>query len=472
MTGPGARRDEDNHEYMNRRHFLRASVSATALAALPRAAATPRPGVAQLTVAAADQSLVGSSHPRTAVWAYNGTVPGPELRLRQGERLRLSVENRLDVETTVHWHGIRLPNAMDGVPHLTQPPIAARGGRFVYEFDLPDAGTYWYHPHLGSPEQVGRGLYGALVVEERDPPPVDRDVVWVLSDWRLDREARSVGDFRNFMDASHAGRIGNTVTVNGTVRDSWAVRAGERIRLRLVNASNARIYGLRFEGHAPWVIALDGHPVEPHPSEQVVLGPGMRADLILDCAAAPGTAHRVIDDFYARRAYELLKLAYSGEAPLRGRFPDAPRLPDNPVAIPDLTKAERHRLVFAGGMMGAIPAQREHRGLFWTVNGVPMREDAHRHEPLMTLAHRRSHVIELVNDTVWDHPIHLHGHTFLVTSRNGKPNPRREWSDTVLLRPDDRAEIALVADNPGNWMLHCHVLEHQASGMMAVVRVS
>ena len=122
--------------------------------------------------------------------------------------------------------------------------------------------------------------------------------------------------------------------------------------------------------------------------------------------------------------------------------------------------------------MGAIPAQREHRGLFWTVNGVPMRDDEHRHEPLLTFAHRRSHVIELVNDTAWDHPIHLHGHTFRVISRNGSPNARREWSDTVLLRPESRAEIALVADNPGDWMLHCHVLEHQASGMMAVVRVA
>ena len=127
-------------------------------------------------------------------------------------------------------------------------PIAANGGRFLYEFDLPDAGTFWYHPHLGSPEQVARGLYGALIVEEREPPTVDRDLVWVLSDWRLDREARIVENFGNPMDASHAGRIGNTVTVNGAIRDSFAVRAGERIRLRLINASNARIYGLEFEG--------------------------------------------------------------------------------------------------------------------------------------------------------------------------------------------------------------------------------
>ncbi len=133
--------------------------------------------------------------------------------------MRVAFENALPDPTTVHFHGIRLPNAMDGVPHLTQPPIEP-GASFVYEFDLPDAGTYWYHPHLGSPEQVGRGLSGALIVDEVEPPAVDRDLVWVLSDWRLDREARIVANFDNFMDASHGGRIGNTVTVNGEVRES------------------------------------------------------------------------------------------------------------------------------------------------------------------------------------------------------------------------------------------------------------
>ena len=236
--------------------------------------------------------LVPVGDPLTDVWAYQGTVPGPALRFKQGERLRIEVENRLPVDTTVHFHGIRLPNAMDGVPHLTQPPIAKDGGRFLYEFELPDAGTYWYHPHLGSPEQVGRGLYGALVVEEREPPAVERDLVWVLSDWRLDRQARIVEDFGAFMDASHAGRIGNVVTVNGSIRERFGVRAGERIRLRLVNASSARIYGLAFEGHEPWVIALDGHPVAPHKVERVVLGPAMRADVVLDCVAEPGSRQR------------------------------------------------------------------------------------------------------------------------------------------------------------------------------------
>src|SRR5687768_5486319 len=259
---------------MKRRDFLGATAGAAAcvLAPVTRPAASP---VRALRVAASEQSLVGAGHPRTAIWSYNGSVPGPELRFRQGDRLRIEVENALDAETTVHWHGVRVPNAMDGVPHLTQPPISAGGGRFLYEFDLPDAGTYWYHPHLGSPEQVGRGLYGALIVEERDSPPVDRDMVWVLSDWRLDARARNVEDFRGFMDSSHAGRIGNTVTVNGAVLETFDVRGGERLRLRLINASNARIYGLSFEGHEPWLIAFDGQPLAPRPmaKESLVLGP-------------------------------------------------------------------------------------------------------------------------------------------------------------------------------------------------------
>jgi FtsP/CotA-like multicopper oxidase with cupredoxin domain len=450
---------------VHRRTFLGAASGAGILAAAPcglLAAAQPR----LLRLAPIQQSLVGAANPSTAVWTFNGTVPGPELRFKQGERLRIEVENGLGVDTTVHWHGVRVPNAMDGVPHVTQSPIAAKGGRFTYEFDLPDAGTYWYHPHLGSPEQVARGLYGALIVEEREPPKVDRDLVWVLSDWRLDRGARIVEDFVSPMDASHAGRIGNTVTINGRIQETFGVRAGERIRLRLINASNARIYGLSFEGHEPWLIAFDGQPIEPQrpADDRVVLGPAQRADLILDCRGEPGGRHRIIDSFYQRRAYRLTEIAYGPER-LRSSFPQLQKLAANPVATPDLQRAERHRIVFGGGMMGAMPSQREHRGVFWTVNGKALAEHQHQHEPLLTLKRGQSYVWELANDTSWHHPIHLHGHVFRVLAKN-------HWADTVLLDPDSRAEIAFVADNPGDWMLHCHVLEHQATGMMTVVRVA
>ena len=460
----------------SRRDLLAATLAGSALALAPKGygqVATAK----GLRLAQTRQSLVGASDPDTAVWTYNGSVPGPELRFKQGERLKIAVENALGVDTTVHWHGIRLPNAMDGVPQLTQPPIKANGGRFIYEFELRDAGTYWYHPHLGSPEQVARGLYGALIVDEAQPPAVDRDVVWMLGDWRLDRAARIVEDFGNFMDASHAGRIGNTVTVNGAIRETFELRAGERVRLRLINSANARIFALKFRGHDPVVIALDGQPVAPHrpQGDRVVLGPSMRVDLLLDAAGEPGSAHQVVDDFYPRRAYRLLDLHYSAVRMRGGRAgTPLPKLAPNPLSEPVLANAQRHRVEFGGGMMGNMPGMGmmggRHR-MAWTVNGKPMPDNGHAHEPILKLALGRSYVLELVNDTQWHHPIHLHGHVFRVITRDGKPTQHREWLDTVLLDPRSRAEIAFVADNPGDWMLHCHVLEHQASGMMAVVRV-
>ena len=453
---------------------------ASAVPTLSRAA----PGRALRLVAhQARVALVGTPHPETDAWTYNGIVPGPEIRCRQGETLRVTVENRLGEGTTVHWHGVRVPNAMDGVPELTQAPIAP-GGTFVYEFDVPDAGTYWYHPHQRSFEQVGRGLSGALIVEEHAPIAVDRDVVWVLDDWRLKPDGSISGDFGNMFDVSHNGRIGNTVSVNGRVPTAFAVRAGERIRLRLINVANARIFALEFRGHRPQVIALDGQPVEPHAPEggRVVLGPAMRADVVLDMSEAPGTVAPVIDSFYARLTYKLLDLAYAAEAPLRAHPPETPiALPANTMPEPDLGAAHRHEIAFTGGMMGGMTVAMTHgrrmdmremmqHGMAWAINGVAAHD--HGHAPLLTLARGRSYVLALRNETAWHHPMHLHGHSFRVIARNGKPTARGEWQDTVLIAPRESADIAFVADNPGDWMFHCHILEHQAGGMMGTIRVS
>jgi len=461
-----------------RRRFLAGLAGLSALPLLSArggAQAVPAPALVQakLVAAAGEAQLAPEKYPRTPVWAFNGAVPGPVLRARQGDRLRVQVENALEEPTTVHWHGIRLPNAMDGVPYITQRPIDP-GRSFTYEFSLPDAGTFFYHPHQRSYEQVGRGLAGALIVEERSPPEVDRDLLWVLADYRLNGDASVRGGFGNFMDLSHAGRIGNTVTLNGRVPDAVHVRAGERIRLRLVNAAPARVFALEFRGHRPWVIALDGQPVEPHEPRggAVVLGPAMRADLILDMGAAPGSRHVVRDGFYPRLAYDFVELEYGAEPPLRARAGDPPRLPDNPLAEPDLRAAERHEIVFSGGMMGDMRGLP--RGAAWAVNGLGngCGDDGRPFEPLLVLRKGRSYVLQLANDTLWHHPIHLHGHAFRVLSRNGAATKHREWLDTVMLEPRERAEIALVADNPGDWMFHCHVLEHQASGMMSCIRVA
>jgi len=428
---------------------------------------------ARLTAAASKVQIVPDKYPATSVWAYNGTLPGPVLRARQGDRLRVVVENGLGEATTVHWHGVRVPNAMDGVPYITQRPIEPER-TFTYEFVLPDAGTFFYHPHQRSYEQMARGLAGALIGEEREPPQVDRDILWVLGDYRLDADASIRGGFGNYMDKSHAGRIGNTVTINGRMPDAFRVRAGERIRLRLINAATARVFALDFRGHQPWIIALDGQPVEPYQLEggAVLLGPAMRADLILDMMAAPGSRHEVHDGFYRRLAYKLVDLEYGDEPPLRARAADPPRLAANPLAEPDVRGAERHEIVFTGGMMGDMRGMG--RGMAWAVNGLAngCGDGGLPFEPFLVLRKGRSYVLHLVNDTAWHHPIHLHGHSFLVVSSNGEATPHREWLDTVMLNPRERAEIAFVADNPGDWMLHCHVLDHQASGMMSCIRVT
>src|SRR6184192_521034 len=168
----------------------------------------------RLAASTATVNLTGDGHLDTAAWGYEGTVPGPELRVRQGEPVRITVSNKLGEDTTVHWHGIRLPNAMDGVPGLTQKPIRP-GDSFVYEFTPPDAGTFWYHPHADTLQQLGRGLAGALIVEEREPIAVDRDLLWFIEDWRLQADGRIAAGFGNHMEAGMSGRIGNTVTING-----------------------------------------------------------------------------------------------------------------------------------------------------------------------------------------------------------------------------------------------------------------
>ena len=466
---------------ISRRDAIRLAGSVATASALPlnRARATAQERV--LAAAPAQVQMVGDAYPATKVWTYNGKVPGPELRFRQGERLRVDLRTGLEAPTTVHWHGIRLPNAMDGVPHVAQPPVPP-GERFLYEFDLPDAGTYWYHPHVQSDRQVGRGLSGALIVEEPNALDVDRELVWMLSDWRLDDQAQLVEDFGNLHDLSHNGRLGNTVTIDGRVPERFEVSPGERLRLRLINAANARVFELEFRGHEPSVIALDGQPIQPHlPADgRMVVAPGQRVDLILDCTGTPGSVSQVIDYQYQDRPYRLIDMAYGATPPRAGSRPPVAPLPRNPLPAPDLGAARRHEIVLGGGMMGGMAQatvdgrplpMREMmgQGLAWALNGIAA-DESHAHEPLFDAKLGESVILGFVNDTAWPHPMHLHGHVFRVLARNGTAPAHEEWRDTVLVDAEERVEIAFRADNPGDWMIHCHILEHQAGGMMGLFR--
>ncbi|MCZ8548198.1 multicopper oxidase family protein [Mesorhizobium qingshengii] len=476
--------DIDFSYFFTRRRLLQAAagVASTTLLTARASELDER----ELKAAHGRAGLAGPDAPWTTVWAYDGTVPGPTLRVQQGRPLRITVENGLDEDTTTHWHGIRLPNAMDGVPGLTQKPIKP-GENFVYEFTPPDAGTFWYHPHADSLVQLGRGLAGALIVEEAEPIVVDRDLLWLLQDWRLTDDKQLAPRFGSAMDAAMSGRVGNVVTVNGTVPVDQLVKAGERVRLRLVNACLARMVALRFEGHRPVIVAIDGQPCDPHEPEdgRLMLAPAMRIDIVLDMQGDPGSRHAVTDDFYDGLAYTLTTLAYDSASPLRAHPLDAPLgLPRNPLPQPDLASAERQEIVLQGGMMGggklagvggmmgmATPGM--NGGAAWAINGMSMTGDGHAGmAPQFTLKRGTTCHLTMRNETAWWHPMHVHGFSLLVLARNGSPVPNRQWQDTVLLAPKDTIECAFVADNPGDWMLHCHVADHQMAGLMTVFRVT
>jgi FtsP/CotA-like multicopper oxidase with cupredoxin domain len=230
------------------------------------------------------------------------------------------------------------------------------------------------------------------------------------------------------------------------------------------------------------VVAIDGQPCEPHepPGGRLLLGPAMRIDVVLDMQGEPGRRYRAIDDFYDGLPYWLTQLAYDKRPPIRAHSLEARiSLPRNPLPEPDLASAERHELRLQGGMMGGGAMmgmggmQGMEHGASWAINGTSMTGDGHAGmPPLLTLRLGRTYVLTMRNETAWWHPMHLHGYSFRVLSRNGSPVPNRQWADTVLLPPKETVDVAFVADNPGDWMLHCHVTDHQVSGMMTVLRVA
>lgn len=465
-----------------RRHFLAGGAALGAAALLPRrpafAAATDwreliaRPGKA---------SLWEEGGPLADIWGYDGGVPGPLLRIAQGETLKVRFRNSLEQPTTVHWHGIRIANAYDGVAGLTQNPVEP-GAEFEYLVHAPDAGTYWYHPHNRSWEQLARGLYGVLIVEEPGTKAYDRDVALAFDDWRLNDERQiDTASLGAMHDWAHAGRLGNVLTVNAEPYLRESARPGERLRLRVLNAANARVLNLRFAGLAPRVIALDGQPVTPHllEAETLRIAPAQRCDLIIDL---PGEERVFKIDEVSRDPFAACEIVVAGPAAERtAALPDDIALPANPVPKAlDMRDALPVDLRMEGGAMGGMREAMLHgerramRDLFearkmWSFNGIA---GSHHDAALFTVARGRTVRIPIVNDTRWPHAIHVHGHHFRVLSRNGEEVTREQWRDTVLTEPEERVEIAFVADNPGKWMVHCHMLEHQAAGMMAWFEVT
>jgi FtsP/CotA-like multicopper oxidase with cupredoxin domain len=467
---------------MDRRGFLKAGSAALAMAAAPWQAGSAfsgetADGFTVLRARTGTAPLLGDQGGPTPVWAYNGITPGPAIRARRGETVKVRLVNELDQPTTIHWHGIRIDNAMDGVPDLTQQAVPP-GGSFDYEFTVPDAGTYWYHTHNRSWEQMARGLYGPLIVDG-DTDGVAQDLTLIVDDWRLAPDgAIDAASFDNMMDWSHAGRLGNWVTINSLDNPRFDLKTGAATRLRLINTANARIFTLSIDGLDMRLAGLDGQVFDRPVAldAPLVLSPAQRADVIVKPEAAGSHALLAAD---GGEQVAVAQFQVSGPAGDPGA--DIVLKP-NTLPEPDLGSALAVELLMEGGAMGMMGSARMGggpgmepgpggmmdmrelvaNGMVWAMNGVAGIPKL----PLFSAKRGQSVRLTMINETRWPHAMHLHGHHFRVLSRDGKPEPLTPWRDTVTLDPLQRAEIALLADNPGKWLLHCHMLEHIASGMM------
>lgn len=400
------------------------------------------------------------------VWTYNGQVPGPTLRANVGDRLRVRLVNRLPQATSIHWHGLRLDNKMDGVPGVTQPPVEP-GESFTYEFVLKDAGTFWFHPHIRGSEQVERGLHAALIVGDGAASAM-REEVWVLDDWRLAEDGQIDPRFITRHDLAHDGRWGQMITVNGVTATTLALRPGERVRLRLLNVSNGRVFRPRFGPLQAEVVAFDGRPTSrPLPVDALELAPGNRADVELSALATMGDQRVTVEDTFTRRRSPLATIAVRGEAATATASPSA--------TLPDPNWSDAVRLqpdeVFRLQARRGGPF-----GVEWTLNDEVMRHSHHehssvQHEPRYTLKDGRFTKLQFVNESTRLHPMHIHGQFFRVLARDGVPVEEHHWRDTVLVGPHEIVDIGLVPRDAGMWSMHCHIQEHHDSGMMTLMRV-
>ena len=400
------------------------------------------------------------------VWAYNGQVPGPTLRIRLGETLRVVFTNKLSQPSTIHWHGVRVPNNMDGVPGVTQPPVKP-GESFTYEFTPKDAGTFWFHPHIRSSEQVERGLFGVLIVEDVKPPPYSRDVVWVLDDWLLGQDGEISPEFNTRHDLAHDGRWGNKITVNGDEEAGLSVRPGERIRLRLLNVANGRIFAPDFSGLNAQVIAVDGmYAARPISAPKFEVSPGNRLDLDIIFPPEMSGQRITIYDRFTRQPIRLAEVKIDGESVPTPQFPSpaTARIPEWKNSDSVAPRLELRLNARSGGPFG----------IQWTLNDKAMNHehDTHDHpdEPYQ-LPYLVWSKVRFKNESHRLHPMHMHGTFFKLLTRNGQRVDEPHWRDTVLVHAQETVEVGLVPQDKGKWMVHCHILEHAESGMMTLVEV-
>ncbi len=400
----------------------------------------------------------------TPVWAYNGTIPGPLIEANVGDELVVHFQNNLPEATTIHWHGLRVPATMDGTLAVQSPIVP--DGTFEYRFRLEDAGLFWFHPHVRSDVQVEKGLYGVIRVRGDEAPALgaglDEDRVIVLDDVRVLAD----GSLPTYLDdeSKMLGRQGNVLLFNGRSMPTIRWRAGALERLRFVNVANGRFFNLALPGYRWRVIGTDGGLLpRPYDIDHLLISPGERYDVMLIVNGAAGSEVTLMNDPYERGhdtgkepPWPVATFVVTDDAPLTGRllpsvFADIERLPDRP--------ADGDIVLDEGIRDGA---------LVFTINGATFPD-----VPKVVVPAGAVRTFDVRNASEMDHPFHIHGTFFQVSSRDGVPTPAEALAnkDTVIV--PQMATLKLVArfDEPGRWMYHCHVLEHAEGGMMGEIDV-
>lgn len=428
----------------------------------------PSPTVVEVALEARVAEIELAPGRVVSMWTYNGQLPGPRIEARVGDTVRVRFKNSLPEETTIHWHGLRVPAAMDGALAV-QAPIAA-GAEYVYQFAVPDAGTFWYHPHVRSDEQVERGLYGAIVVRGDAEPTTTTDRTVVLDDVLLD-ERWQLSDF-SAMQAM-VGRQGNVILANGWAHPIARVTRGGLHRFRFINAANARYFRLAVPGYRLTQIGTDGGLLPaPREVEELLLVPGERADVLLVAEGEAGEARTWSSLRYdrghgtgAQPDAVIFQMLHEGDAP--GAPPAIPAALRSIAPLPEPSVRRELRLEES---MGA-----GHGGGHGGGSGGPVFSISGQVYPDATPLVGTLETVEewsIVNTTEMDHPFHLHGFRFQVVAVDGEEPGPIAWRDTINI-PARRTVVfrARLEDHPGTWMFHCHILEHAERGMMGELEV-
>jgi FtsP/CotA-like multicopper oxidase with cupredoxin domain len=431
----------------------------------------PSADVVEVSIAAAPGRARYIPDGDAEIWGYRDAaspaatvgVPGPTIRAKLGDRIVVRFQNQLPEGTTVHWHGLRVPNMHDGTPS-TQHEIPP-GGQFTYEFVAEDAGTFWYHPHVRGDVQVERGLYGMLVVTGGPDVPVNADRAFVLDDVKLSATGR-LSENTEPLDIM-LGRQGNVLLVNGRPNPSYAAKAGARERWRFVNAANGRYFNLRLPGRRFLVIGWDGGLVPtPYEAETLLIAPGERYEVLVQLDGSAGSS-LTLETVHYDRGHQVpdpgpkplltMNLAAPAEAP-----PALPTTWGERPAIATTAVTPTRQLV----LTEEEPATPGGEARF-LINEAAF--------PAVPPIEARTNAIEIwsvKNDSEMDHPFHLHGMFFQVLDVDGVPPAQQGWKDTVNIPQKKTLRFAVRYGTPGRWMYHCHILEHAERGMMGELVLS